>query len=166
MIDFNFERNYWVVVTRLDPMYKPEIIRINISMSFMARTRCKFCGGMPDYYYARVKPYNFETVQFYKRYTLRNKRWIRRMCNSWYKDYQPRMFDDTYEFSFRLDCLQFRPAINRTRGSEMLERDNAIECLGCECGRSIWAFNQKSVKKRPEITNRKGRYSYPQKFVK
>lgn len=170
MIDFNFDRDFWNAVTRLDPMYKPEIIRINISLTFMAKTRCKFCMGPPDYYYARVKPYHFESVHQYKRYTMRNKRWIKRMCSSWYKEYQPRGFDDTYEFSFRLDCLQFRPAKNRVRGADLAdwasERDNVVECLGCECGRSIWAFNQKSTKNRPEITNRKGRYTYPQNFIK
>jgi hypothetical protein len=162
----DFEKDFWIAVTRLDPMYKPEIIRINISLAFMARARCKFCMSGPDYYYARVKPYTFESVQLYKRYTLRNKRWINRMCNSWYKEFKPRDFDDTYEFSFRLDCLQFRPTQNRVHNPRMSEQDNVIECLGCECGRSRWAFNQKSTKKRPEITNRKGRYTYPQKFIR
>ncbi len=32
---------FWEAITRSSPMYKPEIIRINISSSFMTRARCK-----------------------------------------------------------------------------------------------------------------------------
>ena len=161
----NFDKDFWDAVVSLDPSFKVEAIRVNISSSFMARARCKFCRSGPDYYYGSFKPHMWSDVSRYRSFTKRNKKWIRRMCSSWYKQFEPRTFEDISEFTFRLDYQDMRPTLFRTRGTSTGERENVMECLGCKCGRTIWGFNQRSVKKRPEITNRKGKYGYPKKFV-
>lgn len=160
-----FDKDFWDAVVRLDPMHKQETIRINISSTFMARGRCKFCKSGPEYYYGCFKPHMWSDIKYYKNFTARNKQWIRRMCSSWYKEFEPRTFDSNYEFAFRLEYYSLRPTVFRAHGAPMSQRSNVVECLACECGRTVWAFNQKSTKNRPEITNRKGKYGYPKKFV-
>lgn len=147
-------------------MYKPEVIRINISSSFMARARCKECGKGPDYYYNMSKPYQWQNVRGSLIYSEVTKRWIKSMLTSnWYFKFEPRHFRKLGDFIFTLEGKSYLPTFHRTRGSDSSNSDNVVEFVGCECGATIWAFNEKSTKDRPEITNRKGRYKYPQRFV-
>lgn len=162
-MNYDLERRFWEAVNRFDSD-KVKIIRVSISSAFMARARCKFCKGTPVYYYGCYKQHMFEQVQRYRLFTPRNWRWIKRMCSSWYKEYEPRTFDDTFEFTFRLDYKNYRPTLHRARGAECGQRENILECVCCECSRTVWVFNQESTKRRKEITNRKGKYAYPQKF--
>ncbi len=156
---------FWEAITRSSPMYKPEIIRINISSSFMTRARCKKCGKGPDFYYAILKPYKWKSARHALFYSEITRRWISRMVSSWYLQFSPRFFNELDDFTFKLEDKAYNPILHRTRNSNAPERDNVIEFVGCGCGSTVWAFNDKSTKKRPEITNRKGRYRYPQRFV-
>lgn len=161
----NLDKKFWDAVNKWDARYKPTTITIRISSSFMSRARCKYCKGKPVAYFGMYKPNSWGDVTGYREFTG-DKFWIQRFCPSWYKHYQPREFDDIYEFSFRLQYKNYCPLLHRTRGAEVSSRNNIIDCLSCECGKTVWAFNQESTRRRPEITNRKGRYDYPQKFVK
>jgi hypothetical protein len=164
-MNFINEGKFWQAIGRDRPMYKPEIIRINISSSFMSRARCKQCGDGPDFYYAMMKPHKWKNVRHFLVYSKAVKSWIQRMLSNWYLPYTPRYFHDLSDFTFRLESKSFDPSLYRVRGANISERDDVIEFLGCECGATVWAFNDKSTKNRPEITNRKGRYKYPQRFV-
>jgi hypothetical protein len=162
----NIDRDFWEAVTKFDDRYRPKTISISLSSSFMAKARCKKCGGHPTVYYAMFRPGVWSDVVGYRKFSPRSRRWVRRMCSSWYKEYSPKEFHDVFEFTFRLDYKNYNPLLHRTRGSDVIGRDNIIECLSCECGQTSWAFNQESVKRRLEIVNRKGKYAYPQRFVK
>jgi hypothetical protein len=144
---------------------KQEVVRINISSSFMSRTLCKDCGKGPDYYYASMRPFRWREVKYFRVYSKISNKWVKRMVSDWYLQFQPRYFNKMGDFSFTLESRDYNPALFKTRGSDVSERDNVVEYVGCECGATVWAFNDKSTKKRPEITNRKGRYKYPQKFA-
>ena len=157
------DREIRAFLKKYDPMYKVEIIRINISSTFMARTRCAECGTGPTYYYYIRKPYLWKNVRQQITASKYNRNWIKRMSSDWYLVGHPRYFHDIEEFSFILEDKQYRPTLYRTRG-EVTQGDNVVEIVGCDCGATVWAFNQKSTKNRPEITNRKGRYKYPQRF--
>jgi len=159
-------RDWNKIMSQINPMYKPEIIRINISSTFMVRARCKECGKGPDYYYSSPKPYRWKNIQGALIFSQIIRKWIKRMLTSWYLDHQPRYFHNLEEFSFKMEDKSFRPSLSRMRGNEGRERDNVVEFVGCSCGATVWAFNEKSTKNQPEITNRKGRYKYPQKFVR
>ena len=160
-----YDKDIYSLIARMSPMYKPEIVRINISSTFMVKSRCKECGKGPDFYYTVLKPYKWQDTKYYKMFSLVTRRWIRRMLSSWYLDFQPRYFRTLEDFSFKVEDKSYLPATHRTRGANIKDRDNVVEFVGCTCGSTVWAFNDKSIKKRPEITNRKGRYKYPQRFV-
>lgn len=146
-------------------MYKPEVIRINISSTFLMRARCKECGKGPDFYYGVMLPLKWKNVNNFLFVSTFNRDWITRMVSNWYLDFSPRHFKKLGDFSFGLEDKSYNPVFRRTRGTNIPERDNMVEFLGCDCGATVWAFNQKSTKARPEVTNRKGRYKYPQRFV-
>jgi hypothetical protein len=148
---------------KYDPHYRAELIRINISSTFMVRARCIECGSAPTYYYQVRRPYLFFDVRHMGVTSQWLRRWVKRMTEDWYLDDQPRHFHDLKEFSFRLDDKHYLPTLHRARGLTR-DKDNSIEFVGCECTRTVWAFNQKSAQNRPEITNRKGKYTYPHRF--
>lgn len=160
------EKEIFDIIKTYSPMYKPEIIRLNISSTFMVKARCKECGKGPDYYYSTPKPYRWKSARYALVFSEITRRWIQRMVNNWYLEYQPKHFHSIEEFSFKLEDKGYRPVLARTRGNNGRERENVIEFVGCSCGATVWAFNDKSSKNNPEITNRKGRYKYPQKFVR
>lgn len=151
------------LLKRIDPMYKPELIRVNISSTFLARTRCVECGKGPTMYYVTHKPYVWKNVRHFIASSKLSRAWIKRFTSDWYMQSSPKFINKIPDFSFALDDKQYRPTLFRTRG-EVKHFDNVVELIGCECSATMWAFNQKSTQNRPEITNRKGRYSYPQKF--
>lgn len=160
----NLDQEIQAILKRYDPTYKIEIVRINISSSFMARARCTECGKGPTYYYYIRKPFLWKNIRTAIATSKWIREWVKSFGSSWFLESEPKHFHDIQEFSFILENKQYRPTLFRTRGSDIKDKDNVIEMVGCDCGATVWAFNQKSVKNRPEITNRKGRYKYPQRF--
>jgi hypothetical protein len=153
----DLQRELLSIIKALSPS-KIEIIRVNISSSFLPRARCKKCGKGPSFYYFRRKSALLKSP-------LREatKRWLKRMTADWYLTESPKDFDHIEDFSFRLFDKSYRPVMHKTRGFST-GKDHIVEALSCDCGHAVWLFNHKSVKNRPEIRNRKGRYGYPQKF--
>jgi len=144
---------------------KVEVIQVNISSSFMKRTFCPKCGKGPDYYYVIMDPFVWKDARFFVRVSKYYRKWIKRMAGSWYLEFSPKYFRQLSDFSFAIDGKSYVPLLHKTPFMNISERDNVTEILGCECSSTVWAFNDKKSKKRPEVTNRKGRYKYPQKFV-
>lgn len=144
-------------------MDKPEIIKINASCSFMARARCKNCGNGPSFYYKIRNRYLYQDHSSYKYFSKYLKAWVNSMASNWYLKSDPKYFHSVSDFSFTVDDKQFRPTLHRSRGRDN-NKDNVTEILSCDCGSTVWHFNQKSSKNCPEITNRKSKYKYPKKF--
>ena len=142
---------------------KTEVVKINISESFMARARCKSCGKGPDYYYATMKPFMWKDVKYFLVFSSITRDWFAKNFN-WFKAFEPKHFTKIGDFSKRLEDKSYNPITHRTKGADINDRYNVVEYVGCSCGATVWGFNNVSVQKRPEITNRKGRYKYPQKF--
>jgi len=144
---------------------KQEVVRINISSTFLQRARCSECGKGPTFYYASMQPFKWKEIKHFLIYSKFSKRWVKRMVTNWYQDFSPRYFRKLGDFSFALEGKSYNPVLHNAHGANVKDRDNVIEYVGCDCGSTVWAFNDKSTKKRPEVINRKGRYKYPQKFV-
>lgn len=160
----DLEKEIRFFLKKYNPDYKVETIHINISSTFIARARCKECGEGPYYYYYAAKRPAFYNVRDRLAKSKVYRRFIKRLSSNWYLDMQPRQFQTLEDFKFGLQDKGYNPILHRTRGTSTDRRENIIELLGCHCGTTAWAFNNKSTKNRPEITNRKGRYSYPKKF--
>lgn len=157
------EKDFHDFLKKYDPMYKVEIVKINVSSTFMVRARCRECGGPPNYYFYVRKPYLYKDVRAQQTTSKWLRSWVKRMTSDWYLDSEPRHFHDIEEFSFVMDDKHYIPTLHRSRNTNKYKED-VVEFVGCDCGQTVWAFNQKSTKNRPEVTNRKGRYNYPNRF--
>ncbi len=158
------EKQFRAMIKRFNPAYKVEVIHLNISSTFLMHACCKICGGRPAYYFRARKPYIYFDVNSRINTSAMIKSWTKSMSSNWYLKEQPKWFKDIKDFNFWLDHNYFVPTLHRSRNSEVKDKDNIIEMIGCDCGATAWAFNEKSVKNKPEITNRKGRYKFPEKF--
>ena len=158
------DQELFEILKRFDPDYKAEIVRVNISNTFLVRSRCIECGGYPIYYYKIVCRHIWKNISD----ALIVSKWFRkfwqRMTQDWYLSKQPKYFHDIAPFNIIIEDKSFNPAIYKVRGKATKENENVLELIGCNCGATGWAFNEKSTKKRPVITNRKGRYKYPWGF--
>jgi hypothetical protein len=142
--------------------WKPQVVRINISSTFVIKNKCVECNKQPDeYYWVNLAPYYYDVrsaqwlFDWYKKY-------VKRMTGSWYMKRAPKHFHLIRDFNFYWTEKSFKPALHHKLNVEAT--DHVIEYLACPCGRTVWAFNQKDGEERPEIKHRKGRYGYPQKF--
>lgn len=141
---------------------KVELIEVNISASFIARARCKYCGTPPSLYLYSRNPYLYADIGQKQFTSAFAKKWIKRICGDWYLQEEPSSFTEVNSFQ-TIYRDYFTPTLQRTRGNPS-DRDNLMEMICCECGKTAWHFKNKSIKNKPEIINRKGKYNYPQKF--
>jgi hypothetical protein len=149
------------------PKYKPQIIRVNLSQSFMTRSRCKSCGSKPDdpdsmYFYVRSKAlwYNpniaLAQANSYQKYS---KKWV----GDYYLLESPKDFNTTKYFNYSVWFNTYRPKLHRTRGSNPVE--DGCDCITCGCGGTVWVFSQFSARGRPEISQRCAKNKYTHKYV-
>ena len=141
---------------------KLEVIRINVSTTFLIRSRCKGCGSSPQFYYIiRNKRPWFDPNKVIKD-TVKFKSLYKRICHDHYMILPTRYFNSLQSFSHQVSYKGFNPKLHLSRGKSFI--NNVTEFLMCECGDTSWAFNQKSVQHTPEVENRKAKYKYPKKF--
>lgn len=138
-----------------------DVIHVNVSSTFVIRAKCRHCHGGPKYYW------NVRTKTFHGSINIMRSRFASamknndRICSDFYMGYQPRVYHGINSFSFQIDFNKYPARLHKNKGVPSYER---TEMLECECGKTLWAFNEKSAKNRPEISQRKSRYKYPQGF--
>lgn len=145
-------------------MWKPYVVKINLSSTFVIKNKCPFCNKHPsEYYWVNLPPYYYdprssqEVFDWIKKYIKHVTPFI-----SSYTKENPRNFKSIKEFSIFWRERYYKSALHQHLNIELTS--HIIEYLACPCGRTTWAFNQKDTEERPEINNRKARYKYPQKF--
>ncbi len=139
---------------------KQSKLGVNISSTFMAKSRCKKCGSPPQY----NRYFYFQTSNFFKsprkQSSLINflKKHFKRMCEDYYLSNYPSRYNSVSPFSHSASYKGFVPKLHKNKGVSATE--NYTEIITCYCGRTTWAFYQKSAENRPEIINKKGRFNY------
>lgn len=140
----------------------PKNINVNTSSSFMVRARCKKCGKPPSiYYYSRV-PTKYHDVDGYRIYTKTYQEYTKAINLNWFLSFAPKQLTKIGDFG--ADLHRGHITISAVAKTKQGRDSKIVEYLTCECGETIWAFNRRSVKTRPDIINRKGKYNYPKKF--
>lgn len=141
--------------------FKQHFIHANLSSSFVVRAKCKYCLGGPKHYWSsRNKSYCSSPDAMQTRF-LAVKKSSKRFCQDYYLDSNPREFTGLSAFVFTVSFKSYPARLHKNKGVSSFERTEIVEC---ECGKTQWAFNEKSSRNRPEITQRKARYKYPQGF--
>lgn len=143
--------------------YKREVVKINLSSSFMARGRCKYCGEHPIIYYYIYNSTLWDSPEYIQKFfSIISKRVNRMGKTPWHGD-SPSDITGLSNFSQGTGFKKYSPIIRQTRGIN-LDFD-VMEYLMCPCAKTMYAFTQKSNKTRPEILNRMARKTYPKKFI-
>jgi hypothetical protein len=147
--------------------HKPEIIRVSLSTPFLVRSRCKGCGGHPNIYYwirnpsisldprKGISEHLEAVIRYMSRYSTR-------VISDFYLEEKPSSFTKINLFNYNFGPKSFNPRAHKNRGTNMTFE--VVEYLTCECGKSAWAFTDKIIKNKPEIFNRKSRFTFPNKF--
>ena len=150
-------------ITHFGRDYKFEIIGVNFSSTFMAKSRCKKCGSHPAvYYYTRNKYLWLDPHNAINSHLSVLKKYTKRMCSDHYMMISPKYFTNLISFSQSTSYKGYLPKLHNSRGRNF--SSNIAEFLMCECGDTSWAFSDKAVRGCPEVFNRKSRFKYPQKF--
>lgn len=139
-----------------------EKTKVNLSSSFVVRSRCKYCHSGPAHYYFSKNP-NLLFSPNWKYFE--SAAWLskcyKRICSDYYLMDSPSYVKSVSDFTHKVRYKAFRPKLFKNKGVHPFS--DYREFLICECGKSCWEFYQKSTSKRVEIINRKSRYNH--KFI-
>jgi hypothetical protein len=125
--------------------------KINLSSTFMVRSRCKKCKSGPlEYIYS-----NNRSLYIIRRIP----REYARMSTYHFHSMNLNKVDDIRDFIYQTSYKGYHPTIYRSRGNRIPH--NKKEYMACDCGHTMWAFNVDSVINCPEVFNRKSREYYP-----
>ena|SRR3984957_14764166 len=144
---------------------KPQVIHINISSTFVIKNRCRKCNGQPSEYWQIHIPYHYLDPQDGKHLFYFFKEYMKSFAPYWHRVKDPRYRTSLKSLNFYYGPRFYHPDLHQKNKIGVDNyTDQVIEYARCSCGRSVWAFGQLISNIRPEIKNRKGRYSYPRKF--
>ena len=136
-------------------------ISVNISSSFLPRARCKICGNGPSWYFFKTKTAAHSNATEYRNRSKYKRKAIKHVNSNHYAKGQPRWYKIS-DYATILKDKSYRTVLHRNFGANRLSAID--EFLSCECGSTNWGFSRKSLNKRLESVNRRGRYNYPQRF--
>lgn len=142
--------------------FTPPQIGVNLSSTFAIKNVCTECGKSPSHHYTAYLPNYWLDPRSSQAIFDWYKKFIKRMNSSWYRNHQPRHFFSMKSFNFSWMEKSYTPALHQHAIGD--EEVNVVDYLTCPCGKSVWAFAQKSAQNRIEIRNRKAKYNYPRKF--
>jgi hypothetical protein len=141
--------------------FKSEIVKIRLSESFMARARCKFCKGPPEFYYYLRNASMYIDVRSSNNVFQRWKKAISRFNRTNF-NFDPKYMNGASFMSHPTSWTKYRPRLHRTRGTD--PTFDIVEVVCCDCMRTQWCFSDKAIQDRPEINQRKSNKRFPVKF--
>jgi hypothetical protein len=144
------------------PKFKVQSMGVSLSSTFTIKNVCAECGEFPHSHYSAYLPNYWMDPRSSQMIFDWYKKFIKRMNSDWYKSHKPRHFFNMRNFNFSWMEKSYTPALHQHADIDQMM--NVVDYLICPCGKSVWAFAQTSSQNRPEIRNRKARYSYPRKF--
>jgi hypothetical protein len=137
--------------------FKPP--KIKLSSTFFARTLCKFCQKPGTIYYSYKNPKLYKSPEL----AFRHQR-------VYIVNPEPAYIYmiEHHEFSFEelhfpVNISSFNIKMHRCK--KISNSSNYEEALFCDCGKSCWVFNYKSVKNRKEISMRKSKKVFDSSFI-
>jgi hypothetical protein len=137
-------------------------VQINLSSSFLVKSRCKFCVSGPKHYViSKLSTKWIDHSMVKDRFAAYVKR-LKRFNYDFYLSVSPKVFNSINFLTHTVFYKGYNPALHKNVGVPAAA--NYMEYLTCNCGLTQWGFAQKSAASRPEIVLRKAKYNYPRKF--
>lgn len=133
---------------------------VNESTPFLSRARCKFCGKFPQHYFCTKNKTWHKDPNIIIDYF--NSKWINIEKNFFIsvltEHYSPYELCSIGELSYYPQYKSYNPSFHSKSGIQGFF--DVTEYLACPCGKTRWAFYQRTSKDRYEIVNRKCRNNY------
>lgn len=129
---------------------------INAAYSSIYGSKCKYCAGSPKNYSFRLDKLlskNIKYILSLKDFFMKNDFKIRDVItysNGKKNHFKTNAFN-TIDISVFKNYAQF-------------PGNKISDCLFCDCGKTLWAYNEISSYKRWHILNRRCKYAYPMKL--
>lgn len=136
-------------------------IGVKLSTSFLRRTKCKYCSDYDPVVY-RIRNFSLDyDVKISIRKIDYIKDYVKRMCDDFYLEFNPKIFHDTSLFKHAVPYKGYNPRLHRLKNVQ--HKFHFTEFITCKCGQTNWAVNYKSCEKQLS-SNRKTNVIYPDKF--
>jgi hypothetical protein len=123
---------------------------INVSASFVARTKCKFCLTGPKNYFAYYT-FNYD-LDMEKEEMIYQQKHAKRFCSNWYQDSAVKPSSMTHMCNLG---KYYRSSVSATvyKGNQK-DSTHYIEYCMCDCRKTVWFINELQGIFHPEIKNR------------
>lgn len=142
--------------------YIKKVFYVNLSSSFMVRTKCKRCLGIPSIHFTVKNPNHYLNprvmINRFKFVTT----FCDRMCDDYYMADEPSDITNNGAFKFTPHFKSYHLKLHKNKGVEPFT--DYMDMVICNCGITCWVFYDESARNRPEIIQRKARYKYPHKL--
>lgn len=136
--------------------------QLKISTTFPVRTRCKKCSSLPCFYFNYPKSHIQKDPKKLQYYFGRDNKFII-INNDDYTDFsQQNLKLKNIRYSLHMNFNTQKHQKNKKIGTDYSK--NKIECLTCECGKTLWDFYDLAGSEKPEIFNKRAPYAHPQVF--
>lgn len=138
---------------------KPGLMRVRLSSPFVVKSRCKECMGHPVFYYStKVNVYTKDPRVTVKVSKSQQFSWtdINKGIEWLFPD--PQDLPGVSMLSYPAFFAKYNAKLHLRKSAFPL---NVVEFVTCDCMATQWAFTDKMTTFRPEIENRKARYTYP-----
>lgn len=145
-------------------MAKIDLFQASLSCTSLLKSRCKFCGSRPTFYYYSLKTPSYYDIDDSKAIQARIQKFIKEIIEFWYMIESPSSFRSIQSFSHDIYYNKYDPRSHKTYGYHP-KVSNTIDHLSCDCGKTTWAFNQTSGAKNPIIKQKRIKPEYKKKII-
>lgn len=135
-------------------------IKVNLSNTFSLKSRCKYCGSTPEWYYYTRTSQAFEDNKVFQFISEWIKSNYKRMCQDYYLIEYPRSYNRIGNFAHLVDYKAYNPNFHKNCKYHNKSNDTdlyTVDHLSCHCGKTNWAFSTTASKNKLEIKQRKAR---------
>jgi hypothetical protein len=129
-----------------------KIIKIKLSSTFLARTKCVQCKNNGIYLCIKLpQAFKDNRNDYYFNLVKKHTKDLSSIVDE--------LFSGISDLSHRTDYKNFNPRIHK---SYKYDNDTYVEMICCACGKLVWAFSQKMFEKKNDVILRKYNDTYPQ----
>ena len=139
-----------------------DVIKVNLSSSFISRARCRHCKSTPTFYYVMKSPHYHQSVNRNKDIAVYLQKLYKRFGYDYYLADTPRNFTNNSAFKTQM-FFSYKPRLHSSKSVTNNKGSMYVDCLSCPCRRTNWMFSQTTPTKESEA--RKSKIHYPNKFI-
>lgn len=137
-------------------------IKVNLSSTFVHRSRCSKCGGLPCVYYYSKLPYYHKSANSSNQISLILRSKYSKIVADYYLLDNPSEFNNLSAFKTS-SHTSYKPRYHISKNPELYNGSMKVDYISCKCRKTVWGFKQ--MTETIESQAKKSKSTYPKKFV-